>query len=166
MISLLKVGHFTMDNASNNATFMECLATELAQRDISFDAADRQIACFEHVVNLCSGQVTRVASVQDDEHGSSSFDDGIMPSIVSSPVGLARAAVQAIRGSGTRRDAFHEVIEDGNKKEWFKGQDGNAVKLPNRQLLRDVKTRWDSVYQMIGRLRQLRPVCSLLFELY
>jgi hypothetical protein len=27
------------------------------------------------------------------------------------------------------------------------------------QPLRDVKTQWDSVYKMLERLRELRPVC-------
>ena len=154
-----------MDNASNNTTFMACLATELGLREICFDPTDRQIACFEHVVNLCSGRVADVGGVQDCEDEPCSSDSGTTP-IASSPIGLARAAVRAIRGSGLRREAFNEVIDNGNKKGWFKGPDGKLITLKKLQLLRDVKTRWDSVYYMISRLRQLRPVCCLFFELY
>jgi hypothetical protein len=37
-----------------------------------------------------------------------------------------------------------------------------VVQVPNLGLLRDVKMRWDSVYMMLERLRQLRPVCLCL----
>jgi hypothetical protein len=42
----------------------------------------------------------------------------------------------------------------------MKENDGKrvVVQVPELQPLRDVKTRWDSVYLMLRRLRQLRPV--------
>jgi hypothetical protein len=35
-----------------------------------------------------------------------------------------------------------------------------VVQVPMLQPLRDVKTRWDSVYMMVRRLRALQPVSS------
>ena len=53
-------------------------------------------------------------------------------------------------------------IIDGNERKWFSLKTGNGkcelVKVPKLQPLRDVKTRWDSVYMMLQRLRVLRPV--------
>ena len=52
----------------------------------------------------------------------------------------------------------------GNNKQWFTTTDeaGNSIPdtLPCLELLRDVKTRWDSVYLMLHRLRELRQVGS------
>jgi DNA-directed RNA polymerase specialized sigma54-like protein len=181
MIFLLKVGHFTMDNASNNKTFMEHLKVVKRSREgegegeseseMTFDAADRQIRCFAHVINLCSGRVLSADGAQNEnnEHDSSSSDsdsdDNTATFTASSPIALARAVVRAIRATGTRRDAFDTLIKDGNKKGWFK-RDGKTIQLEELQLLRDVKTRWDSVYHMLKRLHELRPVCHLLFEFY
>ena len=41
---------------------------------------------------------------------------------------------------------------------FFVGESTTPVQVQHLQLLRDVKTRWDSVYYMIRRLRLLRPV--------
>jgi hypothetical protein len=57
-----------------------------------------------------------------------------------------------LRSSGQRRDSFEQLIRDGNNNGWF----GETVE--QLQLLRDVKTRWDSVYFMLRRLRELRLV--------
>jgi hypothetical protein len=51
------------------------------------------------------------------------------------------------------------VIENGNKSGWFRDPRTSAViKVPDLELLRDVKTRWDSTFAMIERLMRLRPV--------
>lgn len=152
---LLKVGHFTMDNASNNRTMMQELETSLKSREIDFDADDRRIMCFAHVIDLCSGRVIRAASdgVEDnsDEDASSPGSDN--------PLAQARAVVRAIRGSGTRRSSFQETINYGNTRRLFRqGQSPEPVKVESLQLLRDVRTRWDSVFLMLRRLREMRPV--------
>ena len=48
-----QVGHWILDNAPNNGTFMKELGALLHSRDINFDALDRQLMCFPHVVNIC-----------------------------------------------------------------------------------------------------------------
>ena len=136
---------------------MEELKTMLTKRDIAFDVEDRRIMCFAHVVDLCSGRVIRAASdgVEPGNDGSSSDGDAA----VSNPIALARAVVRVIRGSGSRRDAFDEVIVRGNVKGWFKqGKPPRIVQVKPLQLLRDVRTRWDSVHHMLKRLREMRPV--------
>ena len=49
---MFKAGHFTLDNAGNNTTAMDEIEKRLRARDIEFDALDRKVMCFPHVVNL------------------------------------------------------------------------------------------------------------------
>jgi hypothetical protein len=51
------MGHFTLDNASNNKTAMEELSLIMAERDIHFDPVDHRIPCFPHIINLCAKHV-------------------------------------------------------------------------------------------------------------
>jgi hypothetical protein len=144
---------------------MEFLETMLRDRDIAFDAVDRRVMCFAHVVDLSSGQVTRNAdnTIGGDMDDSSQSDD---ETANSGPIGRARNVVRLIRGSGMRREAFEEVIRNGNDRGWFKeGQPPKAVKIKSLQLLRDVRTRWDSVYLMLNRLREMRPVSFTMLNL-
>jgi hypothetical protein len=46
----------------------------------------------------------------------------------------------------------------GNMMGWFVDEDNNRCELPILELLHDVKTRWDSIYFMINRLRTLQQV--------
>jgi len=81
------------------------------------------------------------------------------------PLGRARRIIRTLRASDQRRQRFSKFIDDGNKHGWFHARDKNGKRIPgqtvqlrNVQLLRDVKTRWDSVYLMLQRLRELRAV--------
>jgi hypothetical protein len=46
-----------MDNASSNDTTMREIERHLHERDIDFNAADRKVMCFGHVIDLSSGRV-------------------------------------------------------------------------------------------------------------
>ena len=78
------------------------------------------------------------------------------------PLRCAQKLIQFLRSSDQRREGLRKFIEDGNRHEWFTGKDDNGKRIPlhipQLELLRDVKTRWDSVYMMLECLRQLRPV--------
>lgn len=79
--------------------------------------------------------------------------------VMRDPIALGRAVVRSIRASGQHRQNFEDTIKDGNNKHWFGLNDkGEHIVLPSHQLLRDVKTRWDSVYGMINRLHEMRLV--------
>ena len=159
---LLKVGHFTMDNASNNGSMMQALQIALKDREIQvddFDALDRRIMCFAHIINLCSGRVLLGIGNLNPDEDDDSFSDS-EDTVSSNPIVHARAVVRVLRASGKRRDEFDKVLEKGNEEGyWKQGDPPRVVKLKPLQLLRDVCTRWDSVYKMLHRLRQMRPVC-------
>ncbi|KIJ58973.1 hypothetical protein HYDPIDRAFT_101632, partial [Hydnomerulius pinastri MD-312] len=53
----LAVGHWTLDNADNNDTFMFELEKLLKERNIPFDHKDRRIRCFPHIPHICTGHV-------------------------------------------------------------------------------------------------------------
>ena len=63
------------------------------------------------------------------------------------PVSLGRNIVHIICASSQCRKGFHDTIINGDANEWYTG---NATKLPVVELLRDVKTRWDSIFFMIN----------------
>lgn len=85
------------------------------------------------------------------------------------PLKRARRIVRLLRSSDQRKEEFRKFIRDGNELGFFmsENEDGKhvPVKVEDLQLLRDVKTRWDSVYLMVRRLRQLRPVSYLALDL-
>jgi hypothetical protein len=74
------------------------------------------------------------------------------------PIKRARRIVRIVRSSDQRKQAFKKVINTGNHSGWFRSHDNEVIELPDLELLRDVKTRWDSVYCMIEHLLVLRPV--------
>jgi len=80
------------------------------------------------------------------------------------PLRHAQRVIRLLRSSDEHRRGFLELIQNGNKHGWFdmKDKDGKRIagNVPELQLLRDVKTRWDSVYMMLMHLRVLRPVSS------
>jgi hypothetical protein len=141
----------------------------LSARDIQFDHVDRQIMCFPHVINICC---THVISSFTDVDLVDALDEleALVPhtsdrqsledAVARDPIALGRTIVRILRASGQRRDDFDELIRDGNEKGWFRvGNPAQVVQLAEQQLLHDVRTRWDSIYFMIRRLRDMRPVC-------
>lgn len=44
---------------------MEALQRKLEERDIAFDAVDRRIMCYAHIINLSSGRVIHAADDKD-----------------------------------------------------------------------------------------------------
>ena len=123
--------------------------------------------CFPHVINICCQHVidklTDTAVVDGTqgthlENPAQSYEDAVKRD----PIARGLNIVRVLRSSGQRREAFQEVIQDGNARGWFRVGD-QTVQLRPLQLLRDVKTRWDSVYFMIKHLHELHPVCNYYF---
>jgi len=70
-------------------------------------------------------------------------------------VSSARQLVTACRASGQRREDLSAIIQEG-----YRSGTWEKTKLRDVTLLRDVITRWSSVYLMINRLLELYPVRS------
>ncbi|KAH9841665.1 uncharacterized protein C8Q71DRAFT_794577 [Rhodofomes roseus] len=75
---------------------------------------------------------------------------------VCKPISSVRTVVVAARRSGPRREELQRVIKMGNQSNLW-GTLENPVVLPEVQLLRDVDTRWSSMYNMISRMLNLYP---------
>lgn len=124
----------------------------------SFDHKDNRIRCFPHVINICCQHVTVKFSAlnREDSDDEEAAKD---PTIPRDPLAKGRKLIQVIRGSGQRRDEFAAVIRNGNTLNHFTSEDGQrSIQIDKFQLLLDVRTRWDSLYYMLRRLRILRQV--------
>jgi hypothetical protein len=78
------------------------------------------------------------------------------------PVKLARTLVRTVRSSGQKREAFSKAVKVGNDTDALKGSDKKPITIQDKQLLKDVKHRWDSLYLMLRRLREMRQVCPMM----
>ena len=167
-----------MDNLRTNDAMMGEIQKILEDCEIPFNAKDSCIMCFPHIINIMVQHVlAKMTSApvldSDDEDSDSSTTAEDPPAdqrgriqtfesaVLADPIGCCRKFVIKLRLSGQIRDEFNTWVKTGNEKNWFKIK-GNAIKLPHKEFLRDVRTCWDSTYQMIKRCIEMRPVLSLL----
>lgn len=66
-----------------------------------------------------------------------------------------RTLANACCASDSRREDLQDIISEGNEKGWWKDKDGCAQTMGQLALLRDVDTRWSSIYYMVKRLLHL-----------
>jgi hypothetical protein len=159
---------------------LEFLEKLFEEREIfSFDAKDNRIMCFPHIINIAVQHVLKkMSSVEAPENDDDSedlvdntnnadegrgFGQSYEAACAQDPIARLRKIVMTIRSSGQRRDAFYTWIEAGNKSGLFV-LNNKPVQILLRQLLRDVRTRWDSTYQMIKRCIEMRLVSLTLFQ--
>lgn len=75
------------------------------------------------------------------------------------PIVRCRKLVANCRASGQRRENLQATILDANGAGLFGRDDKGAdIELPSLQLLRDVDTRWSSIFLMVERALDLYPV--------
>jgi hypothetical protein len=130
--------------------------------------------CYAHIVNLSFGRVIEgTTGIDVAGHNKDWFSPVLPPpnspgeqsyadAVTRDPIALSRNVVRVIHASGKHREAFHKVIENGNARGWFvvgEPPKQNTITIKPKELLRDVVTRWDSVYHILNRLREMRPVC-------
>jgi hypothetical protein len=161
-----QIGHFTLENASNNDTAMTILV-QLLEDGASLLLIPRSVGFA--VFRILSTLAFSIPSTSTQILTSPIFRaDGVthinkteyVAAVRRHTVGLDRDTLQVIHGSGQRRYNFHQTILTRNVgKSFISTGNGNTIALPPVQLLQDVRTRWDSSYFMINRLRALRQVC-------
>jgi hypothetical protein len=96
-----------------------------------------------------------------DDHGKANLKEWFA-GIKRDPLKCAHKVIHLLRSLDQCREGFCQFIQDVNEQNWFseKSPSGKRclVQVPKLQLLRDVKTRWDSVYIMLQCLRILQLV--------
>ena len=89
-----------MDNAENNTTMMKSLEGLLHKCDLNtFDAKERQVFCFPHTTNICTGHV--VSSLSSSPIDREPHENHIVPgeqtyeeALAHDPIAMARAAIR------------------------------------------------------------------------
>lgn len=163
-----QAGHWTLDNASNNGSFLTSLKAIYSRRhpNLLFDDEDSRIACFPHVVNICVqhtiAALNNTDTNEDEEEEREDDDTNIQnPNVPTDLLGKIRSLVKAIRASGQRQSSFDQVVLSGNNSGWWKDDTGAPIVIKPLKFLRDVRTRWDSTYQMLVRVLMFKQVKSL-----
>ncbi|KAG8998769.1 hypothetical protein FRB94_006659 [Tulasnella sp. JGI-2019a] len=130
---------------------MEHLETEMCHAGVDFDWDDNCIHCFPHIINiavqhLLSELISISNGAEDTEflpHAAGDEDlQSYQQALARDPISLCRAVVRNLHVSSIRHEEFGRITR--------------ALLLPSLQLLRDVDTRWDSVYEMIDRAIEMR----------
>lgn len=150
-----------MDNASTNGVIAVEMEKDFTQHDIPFNAKERKIMCMPHVISLCTKRMVLAASTTPYSDDQDDFDEEVDSTEDGRDViALTRKTVRAIRASGQRIEKFMKEIQYINVNQLVDDEDGVPLHVPELQLLRDVRTRWDSVYSMTSRFILLKPVSS------
>ncbi|KAF9239468.1 hypothetical protein BU15DRAFT_17896, partial [Melanogaster broomeanus] len=122
--------------------------------------------CFPHVVNIAvqTGlkHLTDVDNlIKPGEDITSALLENLdyLDALRGDVVSAARQVVTACRASGQHREDLSRVIKEGYELgDWTKEDLGDVT------LLRDVVTRWSSIFLMVDRLLELYPAISRLFQ--
>ena len=103
-------GHWTLDNAEMNATFMKEFEELMHAQDIPFDHKDNCIMCFPHITNICATHVIKSFTNETLVDNQVEFDASLPPQVPAAqthdkanerdPIALCRGTVHAIRASG------------------------------------------------------------------
>ncbi|KAF7354446.1 putative AC transposase [Mycena venus] len=139
------VGHFTLDNVSNNGTFMlhfTSLLRDIGIRD--FDEKQNYIRCFANVIRVMEKDDADAEHSDSDTDPATESTDDEEPVPVgmratrytwkAGPIHRARKTVAFIRKSGQRRDELQSIITHGNThslwKEVTMGKEGTLIESP------------------------------------
>ena len=149
-----------MDAALSNTMMMQAMEAHLNPCQIYYDAADNHIICIKHNTTNTTGCMIAKASTTEYSDNFNDFADPVdSQDGVCNVIALVHNIVHSIHASGQCLDRFNNTIKLGNERRWF-----GDVKVPELQLLHDVKTRWGSVYAMLKRFCMLQPVCVILIK--
>lgn len=119
--------------------------------------------CFPHIVNIAvQTGLKHLTKVDITTESGQDITDALLDNLEyldvlkGDVISLARQLVTACRASGQRREDLSRIINDG-----YASGDWSKDELRDVTLLRDVVTRWSSIFLMIDRLLELYPVSHL-----
>lgn len=140
----------TTDNASNMDTLFEELEKLFAEYGITFDSENYRVRCFAHILNLASrAMINTVGDGDSATYPSDDESDGEDETEKASKenskvlpvVAKMRKGVVAIRNSPQRREMFEKQC--------------NVAGIKHKNLLRDVRTRFNATLTMIERAKEM-----------
>ncbi|KAF5370272.1 hypothetical protein D9758_006873 [Tetrapyrgos nigripes] len=188
-----RIGSITLDNASNNNTMMRALERMFREIGIQFSAEGNRIRCFPHIINIAVKTGLSKLTYAEEPQGFQDPDGVTEADIVDftpppafesiSPDYLAalkvdliarvRKLVNACRASGKRRSGLRKVVIEIREAvlaekeqagvEITEDDENNVIKVV--VLLRDVDTRWSSIFLMIDRMFLLYPAIQKFAQL-
>ena len=164
-----KVQGITLDNASANTSFIRQLGTLMRSENIEFDVEDQHFRCFSHIINLAVQDILKLIKfdvenssfkdlytdeneVSDNESFSddSSDYDHADDNVLSNSVAKIRVICKKVR--------YSEQLK--NKLKLF--CEAAGIKFIN--LILDVRTRWDSSYDMIDTAFRMKKALIMLLD--
>ena len=134
-IDTSKIIGVTLDNASNNDTFIESCNGLFGVNHFE----TRRVRCFAHILNLsCKEILDKLIPKQKVQNPKSDTSTEVTDN---SSVGRLRALVKFIKGSSKRTSKFMKLQPKNNRY----------------SILLDCPTRWNSTFEMIERGITLKP---------
>ena len=122
------MGHVTMDNLETNTKAMEELASLFHACEIPFDAKERRVMCFPHIINIiCQHVIAKISGssppelCDDDDDETDSDVNNDLPlnantheaAYARDTIARCRKIVVAIHSSGQHREKFESWIKTG-----------------------------------------------------
>jgi hypothetical protein len=130
----------TTDNAANMVKLLGCLESICRSRGIMFERKEQHVRCLAHVTNLAMRALLDKfeTGAEPDLNDKKSMQQArLLPCVTK-----LRFLVVQIRSSTQRRDVFRGHCA--------------ACRVPEKELIRDVCTRWNSAHAMIERACELQ----------
>ncbi|CAH1763824.1 8132_t:CDS:2, partial [Entrophospora sp. SA101] len=137
---LTKILGIATDNASNMNSMFNCLEQAFCSEGIHFDAGNQRIRCLAHIINLAAQEALKSLKGMGPEKEDDALDEEDDDKI--NVIKKLRKLVVKIRSSPQRRERFSRQCI--------------ALNINDLQLIPDIKTRWNSSFEMMKRALLLR----------
>ena len=140
----------TTDNASNIDKLLDGFEDECEERNVTFNKSKQHVRCVLHVLNLAVQTLLRELKAEALNDDGAAGPDGDAVAVAQgsqlSCIAKLRSMIIKIRNSPQRRREFHGQCD--------------ACRVPKKELLLDVRTRWGSTHAMLERACEVRPALS------
>ena len=164
-----KIQGITMDNASANTTFIKELSVLLTSKNIDFDADDHHFRCFPHILNLAVQDVLKLLNVDFDENVHIESNQSLDES--NELLDCSSSSDESLDTTVNRFSNIIFEIRNACKKIRKSEQLTNRLKLfcdvtnvKFIKLILDVKTRWDSTFDMLSTSFKLKSPLNMLLD--